>query len=78
MLIAVTVERRRVVATAGTEALCPQCGQDLIVRVPRERVPHFAHHPHAGCTGKRATVRRRAHERDRDETDEDQLTLFDL
>lgn len=54
MLVAVTAERRRMVASATSrsqEPVCPHCGQQLVVRLPRERVAHFAHRPHANCSG---------------------------
>lgn len=55
MLVAVTQDRRRIVATAAARAagpLCPDCAQALVVREPRARVAHFAHRPHSGCVGR--------------------------
>ena len=78
MLVAVTTERRRVVAGVGVQGVCPACAQELVVRLPRERVPHFAHRPHAGCTGEpRAKVHRRARRELAGEVD-GQGFLFDL
>lgn len=78
MLVAVTDEGRKVVASSGARQdgpRCPACGQHMIVRIPSRRVPHFAHRPHAGCTGKQTRPRARRHA---SQAGQDELTLFDL
>jgi hypothetical protein len=46
MLVALDESGRRCVASADVrscDVACPSCGELLVVRVPRKRVPHFAH-----------------------------------
>lgn len=35
--------------TRGTLAYCPRCGNELTLRTPQRRAPHFAHHPGQAC-----------------------------
>lgn len=46
MLIAVGPAGQRLVASLAARdahAQCPDCAVELIVRLPKDRVPHFAH-----------------------------------
>lgn len=65
MLIARDVTGKRCVATPelrGAGACCPACGEELVVRVPAVRVPHFAHPPGKRCAEQVASRRAQARE----------------
>lgn len=79
MLVAVSDEARRIVASTDAKEKrprCPDCAACLVVRQPANRVPHFAHRPHERCNapGKRRTVTRVVER----PTIEGQGVLFDL
>lgn len=63
MLVAVTEQGRRGVASAATRGqqfTCPSCTSLVRVRVPQDRVPHFVHPPHANCALRLSPAARRA------------------
>lgn len=66
MLVAVTVAGGKVLATqAPQEAVCPDCGRELVARRPARRVWHFSHKPGDGtpCRASRSPAARRARSR---------------
>ncbi|WP_422758752.1 competence protein CoiA family protein [Paenarthrobacter sp. C1] len=65
---------------------CPDCGDELVVRLARGRVPHFAHRPRRKCDAAKARARsaaerrraRLAAQRAAADVDDTQPSLFDL
>lgn len=68
VLVAKDAQGKRTVATPelrGTKVACPSCGEYLIVRVPSDRVAHFAHPPGRRCSVT-AAARRAAAKQERE------------
>ena len=92
MLVAVSSSGRRQVASAQVRAeqfSCPDCGNQLVVRLPATRVAHFAHLPGSRCTAKltkaarrseqrRQAAARRARRRDEEAAAAGQESLFEI
>lgn len=54
MLFAYTDEKKMIEATRVKENqtyFCPDCGERLIRKVGKVKIPHFAHFSHSNCVG---------------------------
>jgi hypothetical protein len=91
MLVAVDGSglRRTAAADLDVAVFCPDCRNELVVRAPSRRVPHFAHKAGQRCDAahvkaartaarRKATAAARARERLAAELDSGQDSLFDL